>query len=473
MIGDFLRKIPVFESMSDADIDRICGIVEETDLAAGDVLFEEGSAGDRAYIIREGELEVLKVSSGREVLLAVRGPGEVIGEMSLLEEIPRMATVRARTDTRLVVIGLPQFNRLLESRPSTMRTMLETVLARWRENYASLRQSEKMAQLGTLVAGVAHELNNPLAAAQRGAEQLEETMARLSQAYSALYAPGISAEHFALLHELAQSIPERIHSAPRLDTLTRSDREAEIEAWLEARGVPDSWEYALTFVDLGYDTAELSALADQFPQENLPAVIRWYCTIAASHSLLGQIQHSTERMSTIVRALKSYSYLDQAPVQNVDIHEGLDNTLTILHHKLRSAGIEVRREYDLTLPRIDAYGSELNQVWTNLIDNAADALAGQGVITIRTRRESGWVIVEIEDNGPGIPEHIQPRIFEPFFTTKPPGKGTGLGLDISYKIIVVQHRGDIRVFSEPGKTCFQVWLPLNVPGASTAGADQR
>jgi len=213
-------------------------------------------------------------------------------------------------------------------------------------------------------------------------------------------------------------------------------------------------------VKLNYDAHELASMAEHFTSDQLPTVIYWLSATFEISSLLNEMGQGAERISQIVKALKSYSYLDQAPVQIVNVHEGLDNTLVILRHKLEPS-IGVRREYALDLPKIQAHGSELNQVWTNIIDNAADAMNGQGQIIIRTRREEEWVVVEIEDNGPGIPPEIEPRLFDPFFTAKPPGKGTGLGLDISYNIIVFRHRGDIKVSSRPGKTCFQVWLPVN------------
>jgi signal transduction histidine kinase len=242
--------------------------------------------------------------------------------------------------------------------------------------------------------------------------------------------------------------------------MARGDRESELEAWLEARGVTDAWEYTPTLVNLNYDTAQLARLAGHFGADRLPAVIAWLDATYRVSSLLHEMAQGAGRISEIVTALKSYSYLDQAPVQDVDVHEGLDNTLVILRHKLVS-DITVRRDYAPDLPRIQACGGDLNQVWTNIIDNAADALDGRGQIIIRTRQDSDWVVVEIEDNGPGIPPEIQPRLFDPFFTTKPPGQGTGLGLDITYNIVVHRHRGDIKVISQPGKTCFQVRLPIN------------
>ncbi len=308
--------------------------------------------------------------------------------------------------------------------------------------------------------GAAHELNNPAAAVRRGAGQLESSLEELARAQLEMGRLTLSGEQQQALDALAQQAQEKATSPPSLDALARSDREAELEGWLNARGLPDAWELAPALIALEYDTDSLEGQLAAFPPEHLPTVIRWLGATYSAYNLLAEIRQGATRISEIVKALKSYSYLDQAPVQEVDIHEGVDDTLLILRHKLKG-GITVRREYAPDLPRIQGYGSELNQVWTNILDNAVDALDGQGTITIRTRQEGDRVVVQIEDDGPGIPPEAQSRIFEAFFTTKPPGKGTGLGLDISYKIVVLKHRGDIRFKSEPGRTSFEVWLPLN------------
>jgi len=461
MMFDFLKKIPLFADLPDADLRHLCQMVEEVQLETGAELFAEGSTGDRAYIVKDGQLEILKASSGRQVLLSVCEPGDVIGEMALLEQKPRMATVRARTDCALVVVHKEQFDHLLHTSPSAASTMFYTVLERWRETEAALRQSEKMAQLGTLSAGVAHELNNPAAAVKRGAGQLQAALAQFEAEQSRLNQLVLTQEQQETLNSLGRRAREFAAQPPELDALLRNDREYEMETWLEDRGVSEAWQCASTLVNLTYDTTELTVLADRFGHDQLPTVIRWLNATYMVYNLLAEIGQGANRISDIVKALKSYAYLDQAPVQVVDLHEGLDNTLLILRHKLKT-GISVRREYAPNLPQIQAHGSELNQVWTNIIDNAADALRGTGTITIRTRLEGNWVVVEIEDDGPGIPPEIQARLFDPFFTTKPPGQGTGLGLDISYKIIVHKHQGDIKVLSEPGRTCFQVWLPVNL-----------
>jgi len=327
-----------------------------------------------------------------------------------------------------------------------------------------LRQSEKLATLGKLSAGMAHELNNPAAAAQRGAAQLAATFCHLQQAHLKLGELHLTQTQLQSLLALDQLAQDRAKRPTDLDSLARSDRESELETWLEEQGVQDAWQVAPALVNLGYDRAELVALLANFNASQFLAVIDWLNCTYIIYSLLEEIGQGAGRISEIVKALKAYTYLDQAPIQTVDVHDGLDSTLVILRGKLK-AGITVHREYAPDLPHIQAYGSELNQVWTNIIDNAIDAMNGQGEITLRTRRDDGWVIVEIEDNGPGIPGAIQPHLFDPFFTTKPPGQGTGLGLNICHTIVVQKHKGRIDVYSQPGKTRFEVRLPLNsAPG---------
>jgi signal transduction histidine kinase len=327
-----------------------------------------------------------------------------------------------------------------------------------------LRQNEKLATLGKLSAGVAHELNNPAAAAQRGVEQLQDAIIKLEQAEFSLGQSNLSASQLEILESRTQILQQRAKEPLDLDPLTRSDQEHEIETWLTEQGVEDAWELAPILVNIGYDCSKLSHLAENFSSEEFPTVAALLSNRYTTHNLLAEIGQGTSRISEIVKALKSYTYLDQAPVQSIDIHEGLNDTLVMLRSKLK-AGVQVRREYALDLPRIEAFGSELNQVWTNIIDNAVSAMEGQGEIVLRTYKQDGWVVVEIKDTGPGIPQDIQAKIFDPFFTTKPPGKGTGLGLSISHTIIVQKHKGKIAVYSRPGETRFEVMLPLNFEAA--------
>lgn len=454
----FLKNVPLFADLSEDDLRQLSDEAQEVRLSAGEQLFEEGSPGDRAYVIRDGSIEVVKRSEGRDILLAVQERPAVVGEMALIENKPRMASIRARTDSVLLAITQEQLDHLLQTSPSAARAMLYTVIGRWRATEGMLRQTEKMAELGTLTAGVAHELNNPAAAVKRAVSHLHSMLQQYEDA-SLLIAKLVEQEQVAL-KGITVLVESRKKGAERLDALTRSDREQELSEALDQLGIKDGWKLASTLVSMGFDRVELESLMKKFHTENIQIILVWLTLRHTVHDLLNEMGQGATHISEIVRALKSYSYLDQAPVQSVDIHEGLDNTLLILRHKLKSQ-VTINRNYASDLPKIEAYGSELNQVWTNIIDNAADALGEEGgIITIRTRRNDDGITVEIEDDGPGIPEKIRNRVFDSFFTTKPLGKGTGLGLNISYNIIVYKHRGELTFDSRPGKTNFRIWLPL-------------
>ncbi|HEX9012852.1 MAG TPA: ATP-binding protein [Anaerolineaceae bacterium] len=456
---EFLKNVPLFADLSEADLQQLCEAVKEVRLHTGDMLFFEGDPGRQAYVIKEGQIEIYKTTEGREIQLSVRQPGEVIGEMALLESAPRMASGRAMSETLLLEISQEDLDHLLDTHPAASRVMLRTVTGHLRNTTAMLNQSEKMAQLGTLSAGIAHELNNPAAAARRGAEQLRGALERLQGLQMELAGYNFSPEQNHHLVELESHARQGGSHPLQLEALARSDRQSELEDWLDEHDVENGWDLAPQLVPLGIKTDELDQLVETFPIKSLPAVIAWMGITGTLYSLLEEIGQGTSRISEIVKALKSYVYLDQAPVQNVDVHEGIENTLVMLRHKLKQ-GVEVRRDYDPNLPHIQVYGSELNQVWTNLIDNAVDAMDGHGELLIRTRYDPPWVVVEIQDSGPGIPPQMQARMFTPFFTTKPLGKGTGLGLNISYNI-VHKHKGDIRFTSHPGETCFEVRLPVD------------
>jgi signal transduction histidine kinase len=338
-----------------------------------------------------------------------------------------------------------------------------------------LRQQEKLATLGKLSAGLAHELNNPAAATQRGAGQLRDALVSLLHSLQDAAADGFGAAEVALLRTLEAQAAERARTPVSLSVLERSDREAAVEGWLEAHGVRRPWEVAPPLVDASVGPDDLERIGAAFSGARLASITTWLGATATALALLEQVGHGAGRIAELVQALKSYSYRDEAPVQLVDVHEGLDSTLVMLRSKLRQ--IDVRREYAPDLPRVPAHGGELNQVWTNILDNAADVLTGppgaagaEGAagapgsgrpgIVVRTRREGDWVVVELEDNGPGIPDALQSRVFDPFFTTKAPGAGVGLGLNISHTIITQRHQGKLTVASRPGRTSFQAWLPI-------------
>ena len=332
----------------------------------------------------------------------------------------------------------------------------------------ALRQSERMATLGTLAAGVAHELNNPAAATRRAAEQLREAFAQFEDAQIQLDATVLTPASRDLLREFDERARSLAGQPADLGTLDRGDREADVEDWLDDQEVEETWDLAPALVSQNLGPRDLDRLAAALGNERLPTALALVTSAFRVQMLAHEIGQGSGRISEIVGALKSYSYLGQAPVQAVNVHEGLDNTLVILRNKLKQ-GIEISRNYGGDVPTISAFGSELNQVWTNLIDNAADAMRGQGRIEIRTRRDGDWVLVEIEDDGPGIPRHIQHQVFDPFFTTKEPGKGTGLGLSTTYSIITEKHHGTIVVRSTPGKTCFSVRLPIQPTVAAADG----
>lgn len=445
-----LRKVPMFAGLVDDDLNRIAESVTETSLEPGEILFREGDAGAHAYVIEAGELEVLKATERRETLLAVRGPGDIIGEMALLRSQPRSATLRARTAVELLCIPKRALDEVLDTSPLAARALFSTLLDRWEENQEQLRHNERMAQLGTLTAGVAHELNNPAAAVLRSSGGLRAALDDFLGAVAA-----VPPEVLGVIEEVAAAT-----QPGALGPLARSDLEDDLERWLAHRAVPRPWEHAGTLASAGLGVTALAAL-EGAAGEALAESVRLVAAVCTLRSLVAEIETGAERISGIVGALKSYAYLDQAPVQDVEVIKGIEDTVTLLAHKLR--GITVVREYE-EIPRITAFGSELNQVWTNLIDNAADAAGEGGRITLRTRREDDEVVVEIEDDGTGIPDDVLPKIFDAFFTTKGPGLGTGLGLQITNRIVVLQHGGEITVESEPGRTIFRVRLPIEQEG---------
>ena len=325
-----------------------------------------------------------------------------------------------------------------------------------------LRQSERLATLGRLSAGMAHELNNPAAVARQGAEQLKTSIARLELSQYALAKANLSSAQLSVVEELEAEAERRVRIASELDPIARSDLEQDVETWLEQHGVADPWEHASILVGMGLCSAELESLTKNFDAAQTPVVIDYFGSKYTAYVLLEEIGHGTKRITDIVKALKGYSYMDQAPVQMVDVRDGLNDTLVMLSSKLRD-GVTVNLDFMEDIPRIEAYGSELNQVWTNLIDNAIGAMDRNGSLELKAFSDQDWVVVEVADNGPGIAIEAQEKIFDPFFTTKAPGEGTGLGLSISHSIVVEKHGGQISVCSKPGATRFTVKLPLTAP----------
>ena len=451
-----LRKSPLFQGLSDSELQQLVNNAKPVSLRAGEYLMKQGDPGDAAFVVVKGEFEVTKQSGQSVIKIDVRNPGDVLGEMALLSRSPRSASVMALTDCETLCISQENFERLLSTSSTAALAVLHWVMNRLSQNDALLHQQERMAALGTLSAGLAHELNNPAAAAQRSAAELWKALTKWQTLTHEVESVAFKENQTEWLNNLMKETSHRFESPVKLEALEKIDLVDQLQAWLEANGIESAWELAPAMVNFGWNVESLEALKGS-AFFNLS--VRWLGTSCLMMELLSEVQLTTGRLSEIVRAMKSYTYLDQAPLLEVDIHEGLENTLIIMQHKLKQ-GVTIKREYSPDLPRIEAYASELNQVWTNIIDNAADAMNGSGEIILRTYTEDNRVIVEIIDNGPGIPENIQSRIYEPFFTTKPPGSGTGLGLHISHDIIANHHGGQLLVRSKPGETVFKVVLPI-------------
>jgi signal transduction histidine kinase len=455
-----LDGIALFANLPDEQLRWLAGMASESLVHPGDVLLREGDPCDNFYVLLDGELQVVKNSyGGEQLLLASLQRGAFLGEMSLLTGKPHNASVRAIRDSYLLVLNPPAFNETIKSCSSVALAVAQALAERAQTNEGMIRQREKIAALGTLSAGLAHQLNNPASAATRAAGQLHTTLLEMDSLAIKLMRLGLSNDQIDAFEHFQHSVLAQAVKARRLDPLTQSDLEEAMIAWMDEHNIENGWELAPSFVSAGMTLEQLDEIAGRVDNDLLDELLSWIEGTLTGVGLLRSIEQSAVRISELVNAVKSYSYMDQAPLQEVDVHDGLDNTLIVMGHRL-GEGIELIRQYDPALPRVMAYGSELNQVWTNLLDNACDAVAGQGRIVIRTWQEDDDILVEIGDNGHGIAPETQSRIFEPFFTTKPVGLGTGLGLDIVYRIVKA-HRGDVRlIHSQPGDTRFQVRLPL-------------
>jgi signal transduction histidine kinase len=369
---------------------------------------------------------------------------------------------RAVLPTRIAYLHKDHFPEMLQRMPLLGQRLVALMSDRIRETTRIETQRDKLMALGKLSAGLAHELNNPAAAAQRATASLRETLETVRDASIRLARHALSAEQREIIIHFEKEAGQS-STAISADPLAQSDREERVATWLEGRHMPDAWKIAPALTDAGVDVPKLESLAAQVGAEVVCDALTRIASIVTISRLIGEIEISTRRVSDLVRAIKEYSYMDQAAMQELDVHRGLENTLTVLHHRLKT-GVTVIRYYDKSLPRICAFGSELNQIWTNLIANAIEAMQGKGELRVRTARDLDRVLVEIGDNGPGIPTDVLPHIFDPFFTTKGVGEGTGLGLD-TVCLITRNHHGEIRVSSHPGGTRFQVFLPITQPKA--------
>jgi signal transduction histidine kinase len=452
-----VRSTPLFAGLTDAQLGCI-DPGEVIDLAAGTVLISEGERSPFFFVVIEGEVRLTRIYDRQTVLMGVIKPGSFTGETTLLLDVPWMATARIGKPARLFRLGEEDFWRMLSTCRSVARQLFHSAANKVRNLEGYSQQREKLISLGTMAAGLAHELNNPAAAARRAAAHLQQTTDKV-QALLCELTTILEHDDWEHLMAASQDALERLAKVPTLDHLERSDRAETIAVWLEAHGVTTAWALAPTFVSAGLDSVWLKELVSKLPAASHADALGWLEARLNLKSLLSQVEQSTGRIAELVKAVKSYSYMDQSPMQEVDIHEGIESTLTMLGHKLKN--VTLVRAFDRSVPRIMAYGSELNQVWTNLIDNAIHAVNGAGKICVGTCLEDNQLVVEIVDDGSGIPPNVQAHMFEPFFTTKPVGTGTGLGLIISNRIIADRHGGEIEFESRPGKTRFTVRLPVN------------
>ncbi len=456
-----LRATPLFAEVPVEPLKQLAATAERLTLAAGDQLIREGDPAEELFVVVSGELEIRKQSGNAEVALTRVGPGSIQGEMATFERSRRVASVYAVTDAEVLRLPFESVRDMIAADPDVATALLRTVTSRMRGIEETLRQRDKLAALGTLAAGLAHELNNPAAAIRRSADELADVTRERNEA-----AVGIAVGH-PQLEALVGAKPSE--AGRELGALDRADRTDEIAAVLRSAGLsedagPDDAAGRLTAS--GWTADDLTRALAGLDVAAVPAAVRWLSSVASGDELLSEIRMAAGRISSIVGAAKGYAYLDQAPVQRFEVTTGIDDTLVILEHKL--GDIAVHRGYAPDLPEIEGWGSELNQVWTNILDNAIDAMNGHGELTITVNpRDQGGVSVSICDNGPGIPPETLPKLFEPFFTTKPPGVGSGLGLHLSHNI-VIQHGGEIEVSSRPGATCFEVSLPGTLPTGSAA-----
>jgi signal transduction histidine kinase len=459
---DTLRPLFLFAGFSDEQLAWVAAEGEDVTFEAGAAIIAEGAPADAFYVLLEGTIHLTKRVGRREADVATSSqPGVWVGCIPLGGQTAYVLSARAVTRARLWRLSAGELDYML-SHGFPIAAHLVAGVYRGSETFqAVIRQQEKMSALGRLSAGLAHELNNPAAAARRAAAQLREAVEQQQEASVAL--ASAAPECRGKLARMQRELAVEMAAAAPLSPLARSDRADTVAAWLDARGVADAWDVAPALVDAGLDVPWLEGLAARVPPGAVGAAIGWLAAATTVNQLTDLVERSSARISELVHAVKEYSYMDQAPKQEIDIHDGLENTLIMLGYKLKH-GVTVVRDYDCTIPRFCAYGGELNQVWTNLIDNAVDAMGGQGELRVRTARDNGHVLVEIGDSGAGIPPDVQPRIFEPFFTTKDVGAGTGLGLEVVWRIVVNHHHGDIRVESVPGDTRFQIRLPLELPG---------
>jgi signal transduction histidine kinase len=459
-----LLALELFQQLPQNRLEWVCDRAQEIHLAAGEVLVSEGEPGKGFFILSQGSMGITRLSEGIAMPVGHHDAPAFFGEVQVITEDLVPVTLRAMSQCRLHLLNCDDFLDLMHSCREFERLIFQTVQRRVEGITSFVRQREKMAALGTLAAGLAHELNNPAAAVVRALQDVVPALIELQRmnliAGQHQTDPSHTQEWIKARDEGYETI---LHH--RLDVTTLTDREEQILEWLEDYGLDDAWKLSEPLASGGIEVATLEHLMECWqddPSEMHDMGLRW---LALSFDVLTMITsglNGAKRMSELVQSMKSYSHLDQGVQQTIDVHDEIEDTLRLFAYKLKH-GVEIRRNYDRTIPRFVAYGSELNQVWTNLIDNAIDAMADKGVLEIATEFHCDHVQIHFTDSGAGIPAEVRSRIFEPFFTTKPVGKGSGLGLEMVRRIVENRHRGSLTVESQPGRTRFTVCLPVTAP----------
>jgi len=464
-----LKTLFLFEALEEDQLDWLSerGRVEVR--SGGTSVYEEGEDATCFFVLLSGTLSMLRRVEDTEVeTVRTNQRGVYSGATQAFVRTPDTwrypNSVRAVTDCEFWVIDGTDFGEKVRVWFPMAMHLLEGLMVGFRNSQSAIGARERLLSLGRLSAGLTHELNNPAAAAVRATAALRERVSKMRRKLAHLATAKVDPEGLTVLTELQEVAVEKMAKAEKLSPMQVADAEDVIGDWLDDHGVGDGWDLAATLVAAGVDEAWLDEIADTLPSELLSDGIHWVTYALETEQLMMEIEDSTERISHLVGAAKQYSQLDRAAHQEIDVHDGLISTLTMLNHKIKESGkITLHKDFAPDLPLIPAHPAELNQVWTNLIDNAIQAMPEGGTLTVRTQRDDDHVVVEIGDTGVGIPEDLHTKIFEPFFTTKPVGQGTGLGLDICYRVVTQRHGGDLRVVSRPGDTRFVVRLPVNEP----------
>jgi signal transduction histidine kinase len=454
-----LRTVDLFDELDDEELARWVAVARPCHVAAGEVIAEQDEEPPGLQLLLEGEAQALILDGASSEPVGRHRAPTWMGAISVLTGHSLRVRMQAETACRLAIVAPEDFRRLAFAQPAVNQRVMQQVAPVTSRVTAIEQNRERLASLGTMAAGLAHELNNPAAAARRAADQLTEALDAIGSALASFVEAGVERADAEQLLRLQQQALARAASATALDTLDASDAEEELLERLQALDVEEPWRLAEPLAAAGVNQQWLDRLAE-LAGPATGAALRWVAATLTAGRLAAELQESTERMSALVGAVKSYAYMDRGGLVEVDLHEGLETTLTVLGYKLKHTTIELVRDYDRALPKLTVRGSELNQVWTNLLDNAIDALGKQGTITITTRADGDCAVVEIADDGPGIPADLAGRIFDPFFTTKDVGHGTGLGLATARRIVVDRHDGSLTLASAPGATTFRVRLPF-------------